>query len=554
MSSEMESNAESADLRPEIALGWRRSLMSGLDQGMEVKEPRLFEVDRHSRLVRAADPVLTSMVAELDDTRFSILLADHSARIVDRRLSNRGLHRHLDRVKAIPGAQYIEEFSGTNALATAFELRKPIAVAGDEHYLEALRVFCCYGAPIIHPITRRLEGVLDVTGPVADQSNLLGPFLMRAIRDIEQRLLEGARMSEQRLFSEFQAESARGKSALVLFGEDLALSNAAATDLISSEDSAVLRALAAELGPSGRLTRTILLASGREVDVRARVADESRDGVLIEVIPHDLSMRSPVAAHRTESHTDSNREPAPHTSLVVGAPGSGRTRKAWEIAGEDAVMVDLAEATDLDSRERLRTALMSRRPVIVDNIHAADDATATFIRRNLIDALGPVVLVGALSDVKSDEHLALAAAMDETVELPRLRDYGHRFVHVVRGITQRLAADNNGGRLDGTHLRVAPSAVEVLAEQDWPQNLTELERILRLAARGRTRGDITVDDLPDTHRQRPQRSLTRLERAERATILATLDECEGNKKLAAAALGIGRNTLYQRLRYYQIST
>jgi len=75
------------------------------------------------------------MVEELGDTRFSILLADHSARIVDRRLSSRVLHRHLDRVKAIPGAQYVEELSELDGLLLRIALantgRPPLLVVGN---------------------------------------------------------------------------------------------------------------------------------------------------------------------------------------------------------------------------------------------------------------------------------------------------------------------------------------------------------------------------------------------------------------------------------------
>ncbi|HJT95654.1 MAG TPA: hypothetical protein VJ777_27560, partial [Mycobacterium sp.] len=99
---------------------------------------------------------MDEMVDELADTRFSILLADRTSRIIDRRVNNRASGRALDRVLAVPGFQYLEELSGTNSLATTFELRRPISVTGEEHFLEALRCFCCYGAPIIHPVTHRL--------------------------------------------------------------------------------------------------------------------------------------------------------------------------------------------------------------------------------------------------------------------------------------------------------------------------------------------------------------------------------------------------------------
>lgn len=522
-----------SDLRPEIALGWRRSVMSGLDPGMEVRESRLFDVDRHSRLLRASDPILTRLVDEFNDTRFSILLADHSARIVDRRVANRIIDRHLDRVKAVPGARYLEEVSGTNSLATAFETRKPIAVAGDEHFLEALRVFCCYGAPIIHPITRRLEGVIDVTGPLEDRNSLLGPFVMRAVRDIELRLQEGSRQSERRLFAEFQAQTARSKSAIMVFGENLALSNAAASDLIGSDDHPILRALAGEIGSGGRIARTVTLSSGREVDVTARLIADSREGVLIELLPR-TGDPTPSSPKRPATQRPSTQQ----IVLVTGEPGSGRSTRASEIAGRAATLIDLADISD---PRRWRTALADPAGVVLDNLHLADARTAALLRAALPGAVGTVVLISGAPDELPAEHRALIAAASTREEMPPLREAGPEFPGIVRG----LLAD--------TEMRVTPSAMDLLSEQDWPGNLTELRRVLIAARRGRTRGDITVDDLPDTHRHRSTRGLTPLERAERATIVAALAATNGNKLAAATDLGIGRNTLYQRIKYYGLS-
>ena len=127
--------------RPEIELAWHRATMSGLDPGMEVRETAISDIEVRSTLTIAAGPVLDKMVDELADTRFSILLADRTSRIVDRRVTSSTIGRALDRVLAVPGFQYLEEVSGTNSLATAFELRRPIAVTGEEHFLEALRCF-----------------------------------------------------------------------------------------------------------------------------------------------------------------------------------------------------------------------------------------------------------------------------------------------------------------------------------------------------------------------------------------------------------------------------
>src|SRR5690606_38916567 len=107
-------------------------------------------------------------------------------RIVTRRYGDRALERALDDVSAVPGCRFTEETSGTNSLATPYELRRGIAVHGEEHFLDALKRFTCYGHPITNPATGRLEGVLDITGLVEDANPLLAPFLLQAVADIEQ--------------------------------------------------------------------------------------------------------------------------------------------------------------------------------------------------------------------------------------------------------------------------------------------------------------------------------------------------------------------------------
>ena len=121
----MTTDLEASNLRPEIALAWRRAALSGLDPGMEVRETDVADVDQRSRLAAAAAPILDRLMDELAGTRFSVLLSDRTSRIITRRLGERSMHRALDRVLAVPGYRYLEETNGTNSLATAFELQNP---------------------------------------------------------------------------------------------------------------------------------------------------------------------------------------------------------------------------------------------------------------------------------------------------------------------------------------------------------------------------------------------------------------------------------------------
>ena len=79
--------------------------------------------------------------------------------------------------------------------------------------------------------------------------------------------------------------------------------------------------------------------------------------------------------------------------------------------------------------------------------------------------------------------------------------------------------------------------------------------VLAASVAARRGGDITEMDLPAGYRISPRRRhLGLLEQAEHDTIVAVLAEEAGNKAHAAARLGIGRTTLYERIRRFGIPT
>jgi DNA-binding NtrC family response regulator len=110
---------------------------------------------------------------------------------------------------------------------------------------------------------------------------------------------------------------------------------------------------------------------------------------------------------------------------------------------------------------------------------------------------------------------------------------------------------------DGNVLGLAAEATERLMSYDWPGNARELENCIRHAIAVTDGPWIEVRDFPYEVRaseiQAMQgRPLTYLEQVERRAILEVLESTSGQRVTAAKLLGIGKTTLYSKLKEYGI--
>jgi len=99
-------------------------------------------------------------------------------------------------------------------------------------------------------------------------------------------------------------------------------------------------------------------------------------------------------------------------------------------------------------------------------------------------------------------------------------------------------------------------AMRRLLDYSWPGNVRELENSIEHAVVLAKGNQIEVSDLPPTlhHAKSPVAIGTKrtIMDNEAKLLKEALDECGWNKKQAAQQLGISRNTLYRKLRKYQI--
>ena len=135
------------------------------------------------------------------------------------------------------------------------------------------------------------------------------------------------------------------------------------------------------------------------------------------------------------------------------------------------------------------------------------------------------------------------------IQLPPLRDRREDVDLLAEHFLAQLNKEHDTGK-DFTR-----PALNRLRSHNWPGNVRELKNLVHRAF---ILADehIGLDSLPLGVQESAGSSLnvkvgTSLGEAERRLILATLEDCEGDKKKAAEVLGISLKTLYNRLNEYK---
>jgi transcriptional regulator of acetoin/glycerol metabolism len=232
--------------------------------------------------------------------------------------------------------------------------------------------------------------------------------------------------------------------------------------------------------------------------------------------------------------------------LLTGERGSGKTALARELLGERVPLVaDAAESPELGVKY---SELADGRPLLLRHAErlAQPDVAAL---NSLLDEHPDVWLLVTYTPGTPPGpcfQRLLDTLAPRSVTLPALRERPED----VRELLPVLAPRPVPGQ---PPLAWTLDALRALEEHPWPGNVTELAHVVRaLAEHRRVIGPVRRAELPDPVREGPAaRRLSPMEHAERAAILAALRRNGGNKARAAAALGIGRATLYRKLRGYQ---
>lgn len=140
------------------------------------------------------------------------------------------------------------------------------------------------------------------------------------------------------------------------------------------------------------------------------------------------------------------------------------------------------------------------------------------------------------------------------VRVPSLRERRKDIPVLINHFLERVS------RSCGKRYELSDDAMQALVAYDWPGNVRELENCIERCCAMNSGPSLHSSDLPDcmsgTRRQStspPATRIVRLADMEKDAIVAAIKQLNGDKLMASRLLGIGKTTLYRKLKQYQVS-
>ena len=214
-----------------------------------------------------------------------------------------------------------------------------------------------------------------------------------------------------------------------------------------------------------------------------------------------------------------------------------------ETAAGGTLFLDEIGDLPVDLQAKLLRALQEReiKPVGSNERVAIDVRVIAATNRDLEDAIRK-------NQFRQDLYFRLNVVQ---IKLPPLRERKNDIPMLVNSFLEKFSPPNHQLR------SVSEEAMGRLMAYDWPGNVRELENAVERAVALGTSTVLTLTDLPSNlqhgmfERRIGMDELVPLEELERRAIFRALRETGGDKLAAARLLGIGKTTLYRKLKEYE---
>lgn len=562
--------------RPLVVASWQRSMEYDVKSGC-IDAPYFENPNLDSPLARAALPILNRLHEQLADDPVSTMVTDRNGVVLSRKVSHEALTTRLNRVQLAPGHVFAERYVGTNGIGTALASGRPVMIAGSEHYVEALRDFHCAAVPILHPTRRALLGAFNLTTVRQGSAGMLMALARSVAGQIESEIAAISSRRERALFQDYlDACSSVRPGPVLALSRDVVMMNEQLRSAVTGPDQYALLDHAREVADDSRFegTRSIALPSGRVAELRVSRSrrEDSDAGAIFRVRVIGRPQPGPVISDgptrsslglvgsspqwlRAVAETEAAFV-AGSSLHLVGEAGVGKRTLVEAVhrihgAGRRLEMVEapLSEsphATEPWLRNVRELLAQPSTVVVLRDVHLLGDHLRRQLRSLLahVDgtATGELVMTSQPSMVTTDDELDRLC--DASVEVPPLRHRYGDIEHLVRFFLLKYRPSGESG--------CSPDALAMLRRCPWPENVRQLESVIRGLARRPSGRIIRVEDLPPECRVSSHKVLTTIEALERDAILRGLMDRSSNVQRTAQDLGISRATMYRKMRRYGI--
>lgn len=475
----------SGAVRTVVYESWKRSKMQGLEPDT-VAPGYCPDIELDSYLTRIVAPLVEKRRGALDAAMCALSLTDQDGHLLRRWVPDSSFADRLDSLHVAPRFSVAESHVGTTS-AISLLSGEPVLVRGPEHFSDVFHSLSCAGAPIVHPVTRRIVGSLDLTCRLDDTSPFVLSWVMELAADAQEALRNSASRREQLLLDSYLAHNRDARHPLVTLDRNTIITNAAAARLVGGMDQAVLWELASRaIGDRATAPRTVVLADGTRVSIETRPVSDGPDtvGAVLKIKqettrePSQRAARAAAALPGLVGHSarwtalcaQAARTGRVDRLLVVGEQGSGRAAVARALARPGPVrLLDAAQIGTSGDERWLRDVeteldgpdenLVLRHVDLLEPALAL--ATDAALRRR--PAGRQVFATSEVGPIAAGRPNPLLDTFVDVVEVPPLRDRLDDLPALLAALTARAAGD-------GPVVRWIPDGVQALSRVEWPGN------------------------------------------------------------------------------------
>ncbi|MDD2704418.1 MAG: sigma-54-dependent Fis family transcriptional regulator [Acidocella sp.] len=172
---------------------------------------------RHNYLIEAAHPVMAQAREFLSESGTIMILTDPTGVILLVEGDPNAKYNSQD-IQLVPGAQWTEAISGTNAIGTALASGQPVQICAAEHFCEGIKRWTCSASVIRDPYDGQILGAIDISGLSGSHNTHCLALAVAGAGRIEARLAKMEMEKRSRLLDITLAQGKRwGDSGLVIF-------------------------------------------------------------------------------------------------------------------------------------------------------------------------------------------------------------------------------------------------------------------------------------------------------------------------------------------------